>query len=433
MGIIKTAISSIGGALADQWLETIEPLKMDNSVLASPGVMVRKNEKRNQNTKGTSDIISNGSIIHVPENTFMILADGGKIIAVTDDPGYYQVDNSRAPSMFFTSDDSMVIEGYGNTGKNAIQRPGGIKNTLKDSWERFKHGGSTPTKQQVYYINKMEIPNVRFGTKNPVSFADRVLVPGRIIACKITSFGTYSLKIMDPMLFYKEVCSKTSKESLEIQDMAEQYIDEFIMAYSTALANLSTQGITVSEIQMRQSELGGYMAEVLDNEWLSKRGFLIHSVGIAGISFDDKTNELLDKYAHDSLLLDPNTRAARMTAGMAAGLEAAGSNANGAMLGFAGMAMGMNAAGNLGVMPNQQPVAPQQPQPSPQSSTVAAGIASGGATWTCECGTAGGNDAKFCFACGKPRPAISEKWFCPSCGNEMITGAFCSKCGTKRP
>jgi len=429
MGIFKAIGGAIGGALADQWLETIEPMQMDNTVLASPGVMVRRDDKRSSNTKGTADVISNGSIIHVPENTFMILVDGGKVISATDEPGYYQVDNSRAPSLFFKSTDAVTLTGYGNTGTGAIQRPGGLVNTLTDSWERFKHGGTTPTKQRVFYINKMEIPDIRFGTKNPVSYADRALIPVRVVACKVTSFGTYSIKIADPILFYTEVCSKTGRDNLEVQDLAEQYVNEFIMAYSTALANLSTQNIMVQEIQMHQSELGSYMAEELDDEWLAKRGFLINSVGIAGINFDDKTNELLEKYSNDSLLLDANARAARMTAGMAAGLEAAGSNANGAMFGFAGMTMGMNAAQGMGVMPNQQQVAPQPVAPQTVAAT-AVGVANG---WSCTCGNANGPEAKFCSACGIQRPEKAAKWFCPQCGTQMESGVFCSNCGTKRP
>lgn len=426
MGIIKAAMSSIGGALADQWLETIEPSKMDNTVLASPGVMVRRDDKRNTNTKGTSDIVSNGSIIHVPENTFMLLVDGGKIISATDEAGYYQVDNSRSPSLFFKSTEAIALTGYGNTGKGNIERPGGLVNTLVDSWERFKHGGSTPTKQRVFYINKMEIPDIRFGTKNPVSYADRALIPGRVVACKVTSFGTYSIKIADPLLFYTEVCSKSGYEDLTVDTMAEQYINEFIMAYSTALANLSTRSIMVQEIQMHQSELGQYMAEVLDSDWLLKRGFLIHSVGIAGMNFDDKTNELLEKYSNDSLLLDGNARAARMTAGMAAGLEAAGSNANGAMFGFAGMTMGMNAAAGMGVMPSQQQTAPQPPAtPAPQPQSLPG--------WSCACGNSNGQQSKFCSNCGVAKPAQPANWFCPECGTQMTTGQFCSNCGTKRP
>ncbi|HHU77850.1 MAG: SPFH domain-containing protein [Caldicoprobacterales bacterium] len=456
MGIIKAAAGAVGGALADQWLETIEPAKMDNSVIATYGTLVRKNDRRSSNRRRTEDVISNGSIIHVPENVFMLLVDGGKVISATDEPGYWQVDNSRAPSIFFQSDEGTELPGYHNTGRTAIQRPGGLRNTLKDSWERFKFGGTTPVKQQVIYINKQEIPDIRFGTRNPVSYTDRVLVPGRVVPCKVTSFGTYSIKVADPLLFYTEVCSKSGKSNLELTDLAEQYLNEFLMAYTTALANLSRDGVLVSDIPMKTMELGQYMADVLDQEWLAKRGFFIQSVGIAGISFDDKTNQLLEQYAKDSILFDPNARAARMTGSIASGLEAAGSNEGGAMLGFAGMTMGMNVAGGMGAMPGQQVPNQQQAQnasagaPTPPVSF-----------WTCTCGNKMDEEANFCSKCGgkKPAPKSSEevwkcscghssdglfcpncgkakpddgKWTCSQCGNSS-EGNFCSKCGSKKP
>ena len=432
MGIIKAVAGAVGGGLADQWLETIEPQSINNTVLASYGVIVRKNDKRSANKKGTEDVISNGSIIHVPENVFMLLVSGGKIISATDDPGYYRVDNSEAPSIFFRSEEGKETQAISNTGAGSIQRPGGFMHSLKDSWERLKFGGTTPLKQRVVYINKQEIPNIRFGTRTPVSYTDRVLVPGRVIPCKVTSFGTYSLRVMDPLLFYAEVCQKTDQSNLTSGDMAEQYINEFLMAYTTALSSLSADQVLVSDIPMKTMELGMYMAKVLDESWLSQRGFLIQSVGIAGISFDDATNQLLERYASDSILLDPNARAARMTAGLASGLEAAGSNEGGAMMGFAGMAMGMNAAGGMGMMPGQQAPAgsPQPPTPPP---SAAAAFAPG---WTCQCGTQMPEDARFCSKCGSQKPVpqavSSDSWGC-ACGHQNTGGNFCSSCGKKKP
>jgi membrane protease subunit (stomatin/prohibitin family) len=427
MGIFKAVTSSIGGALADQWLETIEPAQIDNSTLVSYGTFVRKGDSRGSNKRGTEDVISNGSIIHVPENVYMLLVDGGKIISASDEPGYYQVDNSRAPSLFFKATEEIANIGYGNTGQNPIQRPGGFVNTIKDSFERFKFGGTTPVKQRVVYINKQEIPNIRFGTKSPVSYTDRVLVPGRVVPCKITSFGTYSIKVGDPLLFYNEVCSKTGKDNLNSSDMAEQYINEFLQAYTTALANLSASYVLVSDIAIKTMELGQYMAEVLDKEWLSKRGFYIHSVGIAGIAFDEKTDNLLDKYANDSILMDSNARAARMTGSLASGLEAAGSNQGGAMLGFAGMTMGMNAAGAMGIMPTQQ-------TEYQQKNTQAPSPISG---WACSCSNTMPLEAGFCSKCGSKKPTQENKpeasgWKC-NCGKTVVDGIFCSSCGSRKP
>lgn len=427
MGIIKAGIGAAGGALADQWLETIEPAQIDNTIIASFGRMVRRTNTRSANRKGTEDYISNGSIIHVPENVFMLLVDGGRIISATDDPGYYQVDNTRAPSIFFKSDEDKEVPGYGNTGRNAIKRPGGFANTLKDSWERFKFGGTTPLRQRVIYINQQELPGIRFGTRNPVPYTDRTLVPGRVVPCKVTSFGSYSIKVADPLLFFSEVCNKTDKINIGIGDLAEQYLNEFLMAYTTALSSLSANNVMVSDIPMRTMELGQYMAEVLDREWLSKRGFFIHSVGIAGIHFDEQTDKLLEKYAQDSILFDPNARAARMTGSMAEGLRAAGSNEGGAMLGFAGMAMGMNAAGATGTMPGQQP--PQTQTNQPQQS-----FADG---WACLCGNRMSEASNFCSSCGKKKPeekkqTDSDPWQC-ACGRKVSEGFFCPDCGKKKP
>lgn len=427
MGIFKVGIGSIGGTLADQWLETIEPEEMDNETLASYGVTVRTKDSRRGNKKGTDDIISNGSIIHVPENTTMLLVDGGKIISATDEAGYYKVDNSISPSIFFQTDKDVDVNSSENIEKDAINRPNGMKNTLKDSWERFKFGGTTPAKQTVIYVNKQEITNIRFGTRNPVPYTDRVLVQGRIVPCKITSFGTYSIKIGDPLLFYSEICSKVGKKTLRTSDMAEQYINEFLMAYQTSLANLSTNYVCVSDIATKTMELGMYMAEALDKEWLSKRGFYIQSVGIAGISYDEKTEQLLDKYANDSILFDSNARTARMTAGVAKGIESAGSNTGGSMLGLAGMNMGMNLAGAMGAMPNQQVENSQPVQSNNQEYNNTSG-------WICICNNHMSGDTKFCSNCGSKKPEEKQmnNWNC-KCGNLVSNGNFCPNCGGKKP
>ena len=46
MGLIKAATSSVGGGLADQWLEVIEPDNMGDTTVMTKGVFVRKDDKR---------------------------------------------------------------------------------------------------------------------------------------------------------------------------------------------------------------------------------------------------------------------------------------------------------------------------------------------------------------------------------------------------
>lgn len=96
MGIIKASVEAVKGALADQWLEVIEPENMGGSTVFSAGVLTR----RGQNTKGTKNLVSNGSRIRVYPNQFMMLVDGGKVVDYTAEEGYYTVSNSSSPSLF---------------------------------------------------------------------------------------------------------------------------------------------------------------------------------------------------------------------------------------------------------------------------------------------------------------------------------------------
>lgn len=423
MGILKATLNSIGGTFSEQWLESVEPAQLDNSIIVTYGVV-----KGKKNNKGGENVISNGSVIHVPDNVYMLLVDGGKIIAATDEPGYFKVDNSRSPSIFFESEkENYELGSYDYKLKS--KRDGIIRTLINESWDRFKFSGGTPVNQQVIYINKQEIPNVRFGTKTPVPYTDRVLVPGRPVPCKITSFGTYSIKVADPILFYKEVCAKVGKKNLEITDLAEHYINEFLMAYQTSLASLSMQNVCISDISIKTMELGLFMAETLDKEWLAKRGFCIESVGIAGISFDENTDKLLDRYANDSILFDANARSARMTEGMATGLSAAGSNGNGAMFGFAGMNMGMGMANAMGAMPNQQ-----QADYNP-SQTCNANMNQGAIYVMCECGNQLDSNSKFCSNCGRPKPSSKLNTSCSKCNwtptDINNTPKFCPNCGSR--
>ena len=95
MGLIKAAMGAVTGALADQWLETFQPDEMSDRTVFAKGVPVRK-DKRSSNTKGTQDIISNGSIVQVYDNQCMLLVEGGKIVDFTAEPGYFKVENSSS-------------------------------------------------------------------------------------------------------------------------------------------------------------------------------------------------------------------------------------------------------------------------------------------------------------------------------------------------
>ncbi len=433
MGIIRAAIDSIGGGLADSWLEVIEPSEMDMRTVFAPGVSVPqgRNDKRNSNTKGTSNTVSNGSIIHVYEHQMMILVDGGAIVDYTAEPGYFKVDNSSLPSLF----------------------NGQFGASVKETFNRIKFGGTTPGVQKVFYINTAEMAGINFGTKTPINYYDGVYD----MDLNVRAFGKFSIALTEnPLEFYKKVIptsAVTNNEAVDIGDLInENYIMEFLDALQQALTEISANNVRISQISTRANRdlLKSTISDLLYESWRRDRGIVIGDVGVT-VSYDDETKKILTERNKGAMLKDATIREGYVQGSVARGLEAAGSNANGSMAGFMGMGIGMNAGGNfMGAASNnnmqqmqmqqqaqqaqqqaayqqqQQQAQPQQPHSEPAPAPVADG-------WTCSCGKTG-NIGKFCAECGSPKPVPADNgpWTCPECGNQN-SGKFCANCGTKKP
>jgi membrane protease subunit (stomatin/prohibitin family) len=400
MGIIKAAAQMVSGTLADSWKEVIEAEDMGDQTVFAKGVMIRKG----QNTKGTTDTISNGSIIHVYDNQFMMLVDGGKVVDYTAEPGYYKVDNSSLPSLF----------------------NGQFGDTLKDAWSRIGFGGQTSTKQQVFFINLQEIKGIKFGTTQPINYFDSFYNAELFVR----AHGTYSIKIVNPLQFYAEAIPRNASH-VDITDINTQYLEEFLEALQTAINQLSAEGMRISYLTSQATTLGKKMATVLDEDWNQMRGMEIQAVGIT-LSYDEKSKELINTRNEGAMLSDPTVAQGYMVKNMSEGVKAAGSNSGGAMAGFMGVGMGAGAMGNMIGSLNQmgQNVQAQQMQQQQMQggSPVAGGAAAAGG-WTCECGTV--NTGKFCSNCGKPAPTPAKEWTC-ECGT-VNTGKFCSNCGKPAP
>ena len=394
MGIIKAIGNAIGGGLADQWLEVIEPDEMDGDIVFTSGVQMRRGE-RNSNRKGTSAVVSNGSVIHVYPNQFMMLVDGGKIVDYTAEEGYYTVDNSTVPSLF----------------------NGELGETVRESFNRIRFGGTTPQAQKVYYINLQEIKGIRFGTTNPVNYFDTFYNSELFLR----AFGTYSIKVIDPVKFYSEVIPK-SADRVAVKDINEQYLSEFLGALQAAINQLSADGVRISHVTSKSVELSRYMADILDEDWKELRGIEVVSVGLAGLSYSEESQKLINLRNQGAMLSDPNVREGYVQGAVARGMEAAGSNANGSMAGFMGMGVGMNAGGSFVAAASQANSAQREAQKATAPQQPAAD------SWTCSCGSEN-HGGKFCSNCGKPRPTVK---FCTNCGQKLDPGAkFCSNCGTK--
>lgn len=436
MGIIKALTGAIGGGLADSWLEVIESAPMGDNTVFTRGVKVRKGDSRNQNTKGTADTVSNGSIIHVYDNQFMMLVDGGKVVDYTAEPGYFKVDNSSMPSLF----------------------GGQFGDSLKETFSRIKYGGTPSSSQKVFFINLQEIKGIKFGTRTPINYFDCFYNSELFLR----AHGTYSIKVTEPLKFYAEAIPRNA-ESVDINDINEQYLNEFLEALQAAINQMSADGTRISFVTSKARELSKYMANVLDEEWNQTRGMQVQSVGIGSLSYDEESQKLINMRNQGAMLSDPSVREGYVQGAIARGVEAAGSNTAGAGAAFMGVGLGMNAAGNMAgafSASNQQQMQYQQAQQQAQQQQAQQGgwKCSCGATngdnmafcpgcgskkpapkpaeggWTCSCGATNGANMAFCPNCGskKPAEAAAKSAFCPNCGAKLADGAkFCVECGTK--
>lgn len=411
MGLIHAAVSSVSGSLSDQFQDVVEPIDMGAQTVFTQGVVKAKSRFKKE-----TDIISNGSVIHVYDNQFMILTDGGKIVDYSAEPGYFVVDNSSMPSLF----------------------QGQFGDSLKEAFERFKFGGQTPQSQKVYYINTQEIKGIRFGTRTPVNYFDTFYNAELFLR----THGTYSVKITNPLLFYANSVPRNAVH-IDVDDINEQYLNEFMEALQAAINKMSGDGIRISYVASKSTELSRYMADVLDENWKKLRGLEVISVGIASISYDEESQKLINMRNQGAMMADPTIREGYVQSAIASGLQAAGSNPAGAGAAFMGMGMGMNAGGsfmgaasqtNMQQMQMNQAYAQQQAAAQAAQAQQQAPVQQAPAqkapaadSWTCSCGTV--NTGKFCSECGRPRP--KKEWTC-TCGT-VNTGKFCSECGRPRP
>ena len=415
MGLIRAGVGAVGGVLADQWKEFFYCESIPKDILVVKGQ--KRITSRSSNTKGNDNIISNGSGVAVADGQCMIIVEQGKVVEVCAEPGEFTYNSSTEPSIFSGSLGNSIIE------------------TFKTIGRRFAYGGDTGKDQRVYYFNIKEIIDNKFGTATPIPFRVVDKNIGLDIDVSVRCNGLYSYKIVDPILFYTNVCGNVENEYAR-SEIDAQLKAEFISALQPALAQISELQIRPSSIPAHVQELSDAMNRNLTEKWLSLRGISVGSIAMNPVTLPDEDAEMIKQAQRTAVMRDPTMAAATIVGAQSDAMKAAASNKAGAMTGFMGLGMAAQAGGvnaqNLFQMGAQN-------SGKPDSSV-----------WKCECGTE--NMGRFCSNCGKP---AAKKWvcscgtentgkFCTNCGKPMTsdwtcscgtvnTGNFCSQCGNKKP
>lgn len=394
MGLIKAVVDSAKTTLADQWIEYFYCDTLSNDVLVQRGY---RQVKSGSNTKGSDNIITDGSGIAVNEGQAVLIVEDGKIVDFSTEAGRFTWSNSSEPSLF-------------SGGFN------GLVDSFKTFGKRFTYGGTQGKDQRVYYVNMKEIFDNKFGSQTPMAYNDPTYR-----GIYIRYFGSYTFKIVDPILFYSSVAGNvhdrfTKAELLQHCDL------EFISALDEALAKCSDSGYQYNDLPKRQREIAIFMNDALDLEWRTRRGMEVESVAIGKVTPDDESRKRIQLVDDSIMMSDARIAAGRMANAQANALEKAASNEAGAFTGFMGFGMANNQGGQ---MVNNYAQGLSQDSNNPLFNKPEIKNNNG---WTCSCGQV--NDGNFCSNCGSKK-IVPNTWTC-SCG-KVNDGNFCSNCGSKKP
>ena len=272
MGLIQAALGAAGGVLADQWKEYFYCEALPENVLLTKGK--KRVSSRSSNTKGSDNIISNGSIIAVADGQCMLIVEQGKVVDICAEPGEFVYDLSTEPSIF-----------YGKLSQS-------IPAVLKEIGKRFTFGGEAPKDQRVYYVNTKELVGNKYGTPSPVPFRVVDKNIGLDVDIAIRCFGEYSYQITNPVLFYTNVCGNVSDEYTRDR-IDSQLKSELLTALQPAFAKISDMGIRYSSLPGHTLEMADALNEVLSKKWGELRGIEVASFGVNSVKASEEDEQMI--------------------------------------------------------------------------------------------------------------------------------------------
>lgn len=374
MGLFKAFGGAIGGMFADQWKDFYTvPAGIPDTAAFFAAVPQGTNAGRGSNTSASTAIISNGSKIVVPEGYGLVLMEEGAVTGFAAEPGGYEWNSEAQDSQSIFAGDGFVSP------------------LIKTSWERFKFGGRPQAQQMAYFVSLKELPNNRFGTQSEI-YWDDAYMNAQVGAL---TRGTYTMKIVDPILFVKQFLPASYLASGNVfdftdmeNDAAEQLFNEVVGSLAPAFSmytNDPSKGNRITKIQQDSVGFAQSLAAAVDQnyQWTSDRGLTIVKTAIISIEYDAQTRELLKNVQRADALAGARGNS-NLQASVAAGFESAGeTSGTGGIFGM-GMAAGTAGLGGLqqpvpgvgnagaGQAPAPQQAAPPQPAPAAQQPAAAA-------------------------------------------------------------
>ena len=275
-------------------------------------------------------------------------------------------------------------------------------------------GGESAFKASVWFVNKVSLLDVKWGTQNPIMLRD----PEYQIPIYVRAYGQFGIRVNDSRLFVLKLSG--NKSSLTRGDV-EAYFKGLILS---RMGDMISTYIAHKHVNI--FEINAYL-EDMSNEAVEKIRPELELYGIEPLNFYfGSVNIIDDDEGIKKLKSAMAERAAMNVMGYSYQqkrsfdvMESAAKNEGGSSLLGAGVGLGagMGMGGTFGQMAAQMGQYINNAQPQPQAQPQA------GASVCPSCGQSVPAGAKFCSNCG-------AKLVCPSCGQAIVPGAkFCSNCG----
>lgn len=261
MGLLKAFSGALSSTLADQWKDIYEAGEFDEHSALVTGRKKEKDNGRGTNTKSSSGVITNGSLIFVPENTACVIFNQGVIEEVITTPGGYKYENGQ----------STIFGSNGNEGA--------IKDQVK---ERFAFGGISPGQKEIVYVNLREIKGLKFGTAVEQFYFDQ------FYQCELSvvAYGMYSLKIVEPKRFIQEFVPAGYKNySFDDARAIEALLADIVASFNKALNKVSNK-IKILDLPSNEH----FLVDAMQNDrnvgaWEEKYGIKLTAISLINISY----------------------------------------------------------------------------------------------------------------------------------------------------
>lgn len=328
MGILDAAFDAFSGTLADQWKDIVTVGEFDERTAVAPGVRKRSNEGYGYN-QGQSNILSNGSIIYVPENTAAFIFSQSGIENVITKPGGYEYRDGQL-SVF---------------DKQSRDESGIVKTLFNQTAQRIGFSGMSADDKRVSFVNLRELRGIKFGTRGPLAYNDLYYETD----LEVYAYGLFSIKIVEPVAFVRNFLPvNVGSYSFNDLESRSQLVAEFLHSFIVALNSLSTE-YRISQLPSQAGKIADQIRSEGENAgtWKERFGIELCGVAIENIEFSDDSRKLVHSYSEKKMSVRAYEGVSAQAGNMAAQqMIAEGVRENG--LGDGGnMLFGLGLAGSL--------------------------------------------------------------------------------------